>query len=441
MKKCIGIGTAFVLSLSMIGGCGSTNETATTVAESVVESSVVEVVSDVLDVSVAGTYYFQESAMGGKLTVDWYLTLNEDGTYELKENGPMGESVFEGTYTADGEVVTTGPFDGTVEADFFEADNSCQWILDGENCTPANLGETSSEGMGAMKGLGGFDMAKTESDADYPNVSYASNSSSQVCDIYLPEGEGDFPVIILYHGGGFMFGDQNMDIIQPVISSALKHGYAVVSADYRKSSEAVFPAAVADAKAVVRFVKENAKEYGFDSERIAVWGESAGAYLATMTALTPGEEFLDGDVTDCNTQDESVKALVDFYGPIEFYTMDEEYTDMGQEENANHSKGSFECNFLGVDDMTADKDATYASYWETYAESVPKDIKVWIQTGTQDVQVPNTQSQNLAERLGKVIGTDNVSFSLIEGAGHEDDLFYTEENLEQVFDFLANAMK
>jgi hypothetical protein len=90
--------------------------------------------------------------------------------------------------------------------------------------------------------------------------------------------------------------------------------------------------------------------------------------------------------------------------------------------------------------MTADKDATYASYWETYSDSVPKDLKVWIQAGTEDVQVPNTQSQNFAERLGKIIGTDNVNFSLIEGAGHEDELFYTDENLEKVFEFLEQAL-
>jgi acetyl esterase/lipase len=422
MKKYIGIGAAVVLSISMLCGCGSGN------AGTVTDTQQVESDGDVS--SVAGTYTYAEPAMGGKFTVDWTLELKEDGSYALTENGPMGANTYEGTYTYDGQIVTTGPFEGTVEADFFEADNSCQWTLDGTNCEPVSAGDGGGSSMPEI----------AESDADYAGVSYASNSSAQVCDIYLPEGEGVHPVIILFHGGGFMFGDQNMDLIQPVIKAGVAHGYAVVSADYRKSSEAVFPAALSDAKAVVRFVKEKADEYGFDADRIAVWGESAGAYLASMTAVTPGEKSLDGDVTDYSTQDESVNALVDFYGPIEFYTMDEEFTEMGQTENANHSQDSFECNFLGVADMTADKDATYASYWETYVDSVPEDLKVWIQAGTEDVQVPNTQSQNFAERLGKIIGTDNVQFSLIEGAGHEDELFYTDENLEKVFAFLEQAM-
>lgn len=56
-------------------------------------------------------------------------------------------------------------------------------------------------------------------------------------------------------------------------------GCAVVSVDYRKSGEAPSRAALADVKAAVRFVRANAAEYGFDEDNIAIWGESAGAYL------------------------------------------------------------------------------------------------------------------------------------------------------------------
>lgn len=91
--------------------------------------------------------------------------------------------------------------------------------------------------------------------------------------------------------------------------------------------------------------------------------------------------------------------------------------------------------------MSADKEKVYESYWGTYVEAVPSDLAVWIQAGTEDVQVPNTQSANFAEGLKKVISEENIHFSLIENAGHEDDLFYTEENLAQVFAFLDGVMK
>lgn len=409
----------------MLSACGATQKSALDNTESSTT------ISSKSEEDIAGTYTYQESVMDGQFTVDWTLELREDGTYILTESGPMGETPHEGIYTYDGEIVTTGPFDGEVEATFFAEDNSCEWIIDGENCTPVSAGdETENKSE-----------SPTASNATYVNVFYASNSDSQICDIYLPEGDGPFPVIIVFHGGGFMFGDQNMEIIQPIITSAVENGYAVVSADYRKSAEAVYPAAVSDAKSVVRFVRANAEEYGLDSEHIAVWGESAGAYLAAMTALTPGVESLDGDVTDNSDQNEGVIALVDFYGPIEFYTMDEEYGAMGETENANHSAGSFECQFLGVDDLSVDKDNTYQSYWETYKDAVPSTLSVWIQAGTEDVQVPNTQSINLADRLSAIIGEENVQFSLIEGAGHEDDLFYTDENLAKVYEFLDTVMK
>lgn len=278
----------------------------------------------------------------------------------------------------------------------------------------------------------------TEVAPTYESVAYASNSASQVCDIYYPNEKEDVPVIIVFHGGGFMFGDQGMPVIKPIISAAVQNGYAVVSADYRKSAEAVFPGALSDAKAVVRFVKANADEYGFDTEHIAVWGESAGAYLATMTALTPEVTSLDGDVTDNSEFDSSVTALVSFYAPIEFYTMDEEYQQLGLD-GEKHDEGSFECKFVGIDPLSSDKDKVYTTHWSTYQEQVPQNLVAWIQAGTGDTRVPYTQSENLAKGLEGTIA--NVEYSTIEGANHEDALFYTEENLNAVIAFLEKVMK
>jgi acetyl esterase/lipase len=238
-----------------------------------------------------------------------------------------------------------------------------------------------------------------------------------------------------------MFGAQDMEIIRPVISACVANGYAVVSADYRKSSEASFPAAVADAKAVVRFVKENASEYGFDAEHIAVWGESAGAYLALMTALTPSVASLDGDVTDNGDQDSTVNALVTFYAPVEFATMKEEYESWG---DTTDGGGNFESQFLGVDDIYSAADACAASYWENYKDELPADftLAAWVEVGDEnDTNVPYTQSVNFAERLSGVIGESNVNFVQLEGAAHEDDAFYTDENLSKVIAFLDGVLK
>ena len=377
----------------------------------------------------AGSYSFSESAMGGAFTVEWELELREDGTYTITEHNPfMGDLTYEGEYVWDGETITTLPFEGEPPlAEFFEADKSCLWTLDGESCTPVKYTETG-ESAGEASGL--------------TDIKYASNSEAQVLDIHQPEGAGPHPVIVLVHGGGFAFGDQAMPIIQPVIDAAVNAGYAVVSVDYRKSGEAAFPAALADVKAPVRFVRASAEEYGFDADNIAIWGESAGAYLALMTALTPEVAELNGDVTDNLECSSAVSALVSFYAPVEFFTMDAEYAVLGRTDTNFATGESFESKFLGFP-IGDDEAEAYKSYWGTYSDQLPADfaLKAWIQVGDADQNAPYTQSVNFAERLAEQIGEENVSFSILEGAAHEDDAFYTDANLAAVLAFLDGVMK
>jgi acetyl esterase/lipase len=434
-KRVLCVMLAAAMTVSLFAGCGSSSQEETTEN---VQQDAEQQEADEGETSVAGTYHFTEVVNYGDATFEtpWDLTLNEDGSYELISDAMMSVDI-SGTYEvqADGTVLTGAPVesDFTILADFFEEDYSCYWILnDDQTCTPVNY-------SGATEGVEG---EGTQTSGAYATaVAYASNSSAQVCDIYFPEGDGPYPVVVVFHGGGFMFGAQDMEIIQPIISACVANGYAVVSADYRKSSEATFPAAVADAKAVVRFVKESASEYGFDADKIAVWGESAGAYLALMTALTPSVESLDGDVTDHDSVDSSVNALVTFYAPVEFATMKEEYESWGDTASGG---GNFESQFLGVDDIYSAPDACAAAYWETYKDELPSDfaLQAWIEVGDEnDTNVPYTQSVNFADRLSGVIGESNVTFVQLPGAAHEDDAFYTDGNLADVIAFLDGILK
>ena len=85
----------------------------------------------------------------------------------------------------------------------------------------------------------------------FENVPYASVSKSEVCDIYIPEGKGAFPVIMLVHGGGFAFENQRMSLMESVAKKAISEGYTIVAVDYRKSGEAQFPGALSDVKAAI----------------------------------------------------------------------------------------------------------------------------------------------------------------------------------------------
>lgn len=429
ITKLIAIAAAVMMFAGCLAGCKQDN-TGGEVKETEVSEDLSGENSDV-----AGDYVYTENAMDGSLQIPWTLTLNGDGTYILTEENPfMGKMEHKGTYTYEGDVLHTSAFDVApqVVADFLNNDTSCDWKLDikEKTCTPVDEADDS------------IVENDTETVRNKETVAYASESASQVCDIYLPDGDEPFPVIILVHGGGFQFGDQGMPLIKPVIDAGIENGYAVVSVDYRKSAEAIFPAAVSDVKAAVRFVKANAEEYGFDVEHIAIWGESAGAYLSLMTALTPEVSELNGDVTDNSEQTSSVTALVDFYGPVEFYTMDEEYQSIGVEDTSYSSADSFESKFLGQP-IGEDKDATYQTYWETYKSRLPENYKLsaWIQVGNADEKVPYTQSKNFAERLSETIGSEYVHFEIIDGAGHEDEKFYSQSNLDKVFAFLDSVMK
>ncbi len=101
---------------------------------------------------------------------------------------------------------------------------------------------------------------------------------------YTPEGDGPFPVLVYFHGGGWVIAD-----LDTYDSSARALAVAaeciVVSCHYRQAPEHPYPAAHTDAVAATRWVMEHAQELGGDPARVAIAGESAGGNLATTTCL------------------------------------------------------------------------------------------------------------------------------------------------------------
>ena len=427
------------LSLAACGSSGSDSS-----ADASADASGTASDADTLtDADVIGnTYTYGEENEAYGFTTEWELTFEEDGAGSMFEpNDIMGDSTYTITWTyADGifsVTITDSDSDSMPLSSMFDDSYSCDYVVYADGTFAPADGSASSSDASADASA-----ETVSSDADYANVSYASNSDAQVMDIYIPDSAtGSDAVIVVVHGGGFMFGDQTMDIIQPVIAAGLENGYVVASVDYRKSTESTFPGALADVKAAVRYLKANADTYGIDTEKIVIWGESAGAYLSLMTALTSDVTDLDGDVTDNADYDSSVTALVDFYGPVEFYTMDDEYAALGIDGTTYSEDSSFESNYLGQA-IGEDEEFTYTTWWGSYTDQLADDfaLSAWIQAGTSDTSVPYTQSENFASALSEIIGEENVSFSLIDGAEHEDDAFYTDENLSEVFAFLADVL-
>src|SRR5438552_11764110 len=103
--------------------------------------------------------------------------------------------------------------------------------------------------------------------------------------IYAPVGTAPFPVLVYFHGGGWVIG--NLDTHDGICRSlANRVGCLVVSVDYRLAPEHPFPAAPEDCYAATRWLAEHAGSLGGDKGRIAVGGDSAGGNLAAVRAPT-----------------------------------------------------------------------------------------------------------------------------------------------------------
>lgn len=107
------------------------------------------------------------------------------------------------------------------------------------------------------------------------------------CVVVTPHGSGPWPVVVWFHGGGWVIGSAEESI--PTCSRlAAEAGCVVVSVDYRLAPEHRAPAALADCLAVTEWVLAHAAEIGADAGRVAVGGDSAGGNLAALVALEHG---------------------------------------------------------------------------------------------------------------------------------------------------------
>jgi acetyl esterase len=107
--------------------------------------------------------------------------------------------------------------------------------------------------------------------------------------VYTPAGMGPMPVIVYFHGGGFVIA--NLDTYDATPRSlANGTGAIVVSVAYRQAPEFPFPAAPEDAIAAYKWIIANAEDIGGDRKRVAVAGESAGGNLAAVVTLKARDE-------------------------------------------------------------------------------------------------------------------------------------------------------
>jgi acetyl esterase/lipase len=148
-------------------------------------------------------------------------------------------------------------------------------------------------------------------------VSYASHDGVElVGDLYLPAGPGPFPVLVNVHGGYWRRG--NRETFDDWGHHLAERGYAGFTVSYRttKPGQKMYPQAVHDIRAAVQFMRGRAAEHKVDPERIALFGNSAGAHLAALVALAgDSKTFADGYPGDPHAAvSTKVKLLIGVYG-------------------------------------------------------------------------------------------------------------------------------
>ncbi len=274
----------------------------------------------------------------------------------------------------------------------------------------------------------------------YLEIAYCEDSPSQKLDLYLPEKRGEkMPVIVHFHGGAFLFGTKRDDSVEPMLRG-LERGYAVVSAEYRKSGEARFPAMVYDAKTVIRWVRANAEKYGFDTERIAIWGPSAGGWLSSFVSVTndnPAFEDLSMGYSEYSSR---VHACIDWCGPCGgFLDMDKAFKISGDGVPDHDAPDSPESMFLGAHIVKVPELCRLASpIAHVSADTVP----FIIVHGGIDQVVPKEQSIEFAKAINSAAGDGRARLHIAEGKLHHGHPWYHERWVSDMcLDFLDEVFE
>jgi pectinesterase len=150
------------------------------------------------------------------------------------------------------------------------------------------------------------------------NLIYTKTAKRELLtDVFFPKekNKNNHIAIIIIHGGGWRTGNRTQHY--PLAQKLASLGYICFTPEYRLSTEALFPAAVYDMKAMIRWVRENAGKYSVDTSRMVAMGFSAGGELAAFLGVTGNMPLFEGTNGQTGTPT-NVNAVVDMDGILSF---------------------------------------------------------------------------------------------------------------------------
>lgn len=298
----------------------------------------------------------------------------------------------------------------------------------------------------------------------YFDVAYGHDSEMQKLDIWLPEtNAAESPFIFIIHGGGFMALDKRDCEMAHAIKESIKRGFGVVSLNYRMTQEVKFPEPVRDIKQAIRFIKVHGHEYKLNTDKMMVWGGSAGGYLTLMAALFSDDSYFDNPNDVNKAVSFTIDGAVAWYPITEFATLDhqlqinslinkylrKEILDQHEcyvnampesEENAfpYHALPDSAGSILLGENCCVDNEWTrLASPIHRIKKTMPR---IFIQHGSGDEIVPMQQSIDFALKANELCREERVICEIVPHAIHGSMLFETKENYDKIFAFIHEIM-
>jgi acetyl esterase/lipase len=265
-----------------------------------------------------------------------------------------------------------------------------------------------------------------EAPRDVTNIAYAQvQGKTLALDLHLPANVKQPPLVVYLHGGAWRAGDKT-----EYPKFLVQRGYAVASVDFRSSNDARFPAQLHDIKAAIRFLRAQAKQYGYGADRIAIAGASSGAHLAALVATTNGVAELEGNEGDHAKESSAVQALVSWFGASNLTTILAQSTPYG----LNVREPALKLLLGG----TPDEQPALAKLASPITHVDAKDPPALLLHGDQDRQMPVNQTLELEAGLRRA-GVP-VELVIVDGAGHGGDAFYNGDPGERAITFLAKTI-
>lgn len=215
--------------------------------------------------------------------------------------------------------LTTGLTVSTAQADGSAADGSAlepttQHFIDALTAKggPAIYTLSPADARNVLAGAQAGPAAKLPADIEAKTLPVGPTGKTQVHVVRPAGAKGVLPVVMYFHGGGWVLGDEATHdrLIRQIANGA--HA-TVVFVNYDRSPEARYPVAIEQDYAATKYVAEHAKEFGIDPKRLAVAGDSVGGNMAAVVALLAKErqgpkidfQVLFYPVTDANFEDSS----------------------------------------------------------------------------------------------------------------------------------------